>query len=30
VGGFLRLPEAIRERIESGLLMVERSHKARS
>ncbi len=30
VGGFLKLPAAIRERIESGLLMVERSHKARS
>ena len=30
VGGFLRLPEGIRERIDSGLLMVERSHKARS
>ena len=30
VGGFLNLPEAIRERIESGLLMVESSHKARS
>lgn len=26
--GFLELPEPIRERIESGLLMVESSHKA--
>ena len=28
VGGFLKLPAPIRERIESGLLMIERSHKA--
>ena len=28
LGGFLDLPEPIRERIESGLLMVESSHKA--
>jgi len=30
VGGFLKLPAPIRERIESGLLMVESSHKAKS
>ena len=30
VGGFLKLPEPIRERIESGLLLVESSHKAKS
>ena len=30
VGDFLRLPEPIRERIESGLLLVESSHKASS
>jgi hypothetical protein len=28
LGGFLELPEPIRERIESGLLMLESSHKA--
>jgi hypothetical protein len=28
LGGFLKLPEPVRERIESGLLMVETSHKA--
>jgi hypothetical protein len=27
-GGVLDLPEPVRERIESGLLMVESSHKA--
>lgn len=30
VGGFLSLPEPIRERIETGLLLVESSHKASS
>ena len=30
VGGFLRLPDSVKDRIESGLLMVERSKKARS
>lgn len=30
VGDFLKLPEPIRERIESGLLLVEHSHKASS
>lgn len=28
LGGFLELPEPVRERIESGLLMVASSHKA--
>ncbi len=28
IGDFLKLPEPIRERIESGLLLVESSHKA--
>lgn len=28
VGSFLRLPEPIRERIETGLLLLESSHKA--
>lgn len=30
VGGFLSLPEPIKERIESGLLMIESSHKAKT
>jgi hypothetical protein len=30
VGDFLSLPEPIRERIASGLLLVESSHKASS
>ena len=30
MGGFIKLPEPIQERIESGILMVERSHKAAS
>lgn len=30
MGGFLNLPDAVQERIESGLLMVERSHRASS
>jgi hypothetical protein len=30
VTGVLKLPETVRERIESGLLMVESSHKAES
>lgn len=30
VTGFVKLPEPIRERIETGLLMIESSHKAKS
>ncbi len=30
VGGFLKLPEAVKDRIETGLLLIERSHKASS
>ena len=29
VGGFLKLPEPVKERIDNGLLMIERSKKAR-
>jgi len=30
VGGFIHLPEPIKERIESGLLLISRSHEATS